>query len=130
MRQNISSGSPWEDKVGFSRAVRLGNIIVSAGTVATDETGRTPFPDDAYRQTLFILERIEKALIPCGATRADVVQTRMYLTREEDVEAVSRAHQEFFGSVRPAATMLFVAGLVKPEFLVEVEVMAVLAPSD
>jgi enamine deaminase RidA (YjgF/YER057c/UK114 family) len=124
-RQNISSGSPWEPKVGFSRAVRIGNLIAVAGTMATDEVGQ-PVGDTAYDQTVVCLRKIGDALGQAGATYKHVYRTRMYLTSIEDQEQVSRAHAEIFGDIRPAATMVEVTALAGKGFLVEVEADALL----
>jgi enamine deaminase RidA (YjgF/YER057c/UK114 family) len=127
-RKNISSGSPWEPIVGYSRAVRAGPLVVVAGTTATDQSGRVVSPKDAYLQAKYIFEKIVDALSRAGCSAQDVVRTRMYLKNISDWEKVARAHKEFFGSVAPAATMIQVSGFVGPEMLVEIEVDA-LAPS-
>jgi len=124
-RINISSGAKWESIVGYSRAVRVGNIIEVAGTTAVDEHGQVAGLNDPYTQTQFILSKIEKALKEAGATLEDVTRTRMYVTNIEDWEAVGRAHGERFAHIRPAATLLEVSALISPELLVEIEVTAV-----
>ena len=103
-RQNISSGAPWESIVGYSRAVRVGNHVWVAGTTATDETGQVVGAGDAAAQTRYILQKIESALKEAGASIADVVRTRMFVTDISQWEAIGRVHGEFFGVVRPAAT--------------------------
>jgi len=124
-RQNISSGTKWEAIVGYSRAVRMGNIVEVAGTTAVDEEGRVVGPGDAYEQARFILAKIERALHATGSQMKDVVRTRMYVTDIRQWEAVGRAHGEIFRDVRPAATMVEVKGLIPPELVVEIEVSAV-----
>jgi enamine deaminase RidA (YjgF/YER057c/UK114 family) len=126
-RINISSGTKWEEIVGYSRAVRIGNIIEVAGTTAVDETGQVVGPGDPAEQTQFILTKIEKALKSAGATLEDVVRTRMFVTNIADWEAIGRVHGEYFRVVKPAATMVEVKSLISPELLVEIEVTAILA---
>jgi enamine deaminase RidA (YjgF/YER057c/UK114 family) len=123
-RQNISSGTRWEAAVGYSRAVRIGPQVWVAGTTAVDAAGAVIGEGDAYAQAAFIFQKIERALTEAGATLNDVVRTRMYLTRLEDEQAVGRAHAEVFSAIRPAATMIAIAGLVDPRLLVEIEVEA------
>jgi enamine deaminase RidA (YjgF/YER057c/UK114 family) len=120
----ISSGTKWEEMVGYSRAVRVGNLIEVAGTTAVNETGEVVGGDDAYQQTRFILEKIERALAAAGASMRDVVRTRMYVTDITQWEAIGRAHGEFFGQIKPATSMVQVAALISPELLVEIEVTA------
>jgi enamine deaminase RidA (YjgF/YER057c/UK114 family) len=124
-RQNISSGAKWEEIVGYSRAVRIGNIVEVAGTTAVDEAGNIIAPNDPYQQTLFILNKIEKALIEAGATLQDVVRTRMFVTDITQWEAVGRAHGEYFRHIKPAATMVEVRALIDPQLLIEIEVTAI-----
>lgn len=124
-RQNISSGTKWEEIVGYSRAVRIGNVIEVAGTTAVDEAGHIIAPNDPHQQTLFILNKIEKALIQAGATRQDVVRTRMFVTDITQWEAIGRAHGEYFRQINPAATMVEVKALIDPQLLVEIEVTAI-----
>lgn len=126
MRTNISSGAVWENVVGYSRAVRIGNVIEVAGTTAVKE-GIIAFPGDAYSQTLCILEIIEKALQGCGATMKDVVRTRVYLKHIHDWELVGKAHGYYFKDIKPASTMLAVADLIHPDMLVEIEATAILS---
>lgn len=123
-RRNISSGTRWEAAVGYSRAVRIGPHVWVAGTTAVDAAGAVIGEGDAYAQAAFIFRKIEGALNESGATLHDVVRTRMYLTRLEDERAVGRAHAEVFSTIRPAATMIAVAGLVDTRLLVEIEVEA------
>lgn len=125
MRQNISGSSPWEAKVGYSRAVRVGNMVQVAGTTATRE-GRVVGVGDAYLQTKVALDIIRGALEEAGARLEDVVRTRMFVTDITCWEEVGRAHGEVFGDIRPAATMVQVAALIDPQHLVEIEAEAIL----
>ena len=127
MRQNISSGAAWEEIIGYSRAVRIGNVVEVAGTTAVDEAGNVVDGDDPGAQTRSILQKIEKALIAAGATMQDVVRTRMFVTDISRWEAVGRAHGEFFRTIKPVATMVEVSALISPDLLVEIEVTAVIA---
>jgi enamine deaminase RidA (YjgF/YER057c/UK114 family) len=124
-RRLISSGGPWEDVVGYSRAVRAGNHVFVAGTTAAEPDGTIYGGDDAYLQARRCFEIIERALKDAGASMADVVRTRMFVTDISRWEEFGRAHGEFFRDVRPAATMVQVATLMDPEMLVEIEVDAV-----
>ncbi|SIR36338.1 RidA family protein [Pontibacter lucknowensis] len=125
-RQNISSGAVWEDIIGYSRAVRVGNIVEVAGTTAT-EGDQVIGIGDAYEQARYILQKIEKALQEVGATMKQVVRTRIYVTDISQWEAVGRAHGEFFSNIKPTSTMVEVRALIKPEQLVEIEVTAILS---
>jgi enamine deaminase RidA (YjgF/YER057c/UK114 family) len=125
-RINISSGSPWEDIVGYSRAVRIGNIIEVAGTTAVD--GDVLIGGDSmYEQTKFILQKIEKALIAAGASMSDVVRTRVYVTDISKWEEVGRAHGEVFKTIKPASAMVQVSALINKHMLVEIEATAILS---
>ncbi len=124
-RINISSSSPWEDIVGYSRAVRVGNIVEVAGTTASE--GDTIIgKGNLYEQTKFIFQKIEKALRDAGAAMNDVVRTRMFVTDISKWEEAGKAHAEFFKDIKPVATMVEVSRLIHPDLLIEIEVTAVL----
>ena len=130
-RRTVSSGTEWEEEVGYSRAVRVGRDVRVAGTTATDENGELVAPGDPYQQTVQALSNVEAALEAAGAGLGDVVRTRLFVTDVEDWEAIGRAHGEFFGDVRPATSMLQVERLIDPGMVVEVEADAVVAePAD
>jgi enamine deaminase RidA (YjgF/YER057c/UK114 family) len=126
-RTIYSSGAIWEDKVGYSRAVKVGNHIEVSGTVASDENGSIIGKDNPYEQTKFILRKIEKALLQAGASMTDVVRTRMFVTDISRFEEYAKAHGEVFHTIRPCTSMLEVKGLVSPEYLIEIEATAILA---
>ena len=125
-RQNIDSGTPWEAVAGFSRAVRIGDHVFVSGTTAHDASGQLQGEADAYAQATYILKKIDVALEQVGASLRDVVRTRAYVVHLDDWRAVARAHGEVFGQIRPANTLIQVAGLVDGGPLVEIEADAVL----
>jgi enamine deaminase RidA (YjgF/YER057c/UK114 family) len=124
-RQRVYSGAPWEQKVGYCRAIRAGQHVYVTGTVAVAPDGRAHAPGDGYAQAKRCLEIIERALAELGASREDVVRTRMFVTDISRWEEIGRAHAEHFGEHRPATTMVQVAALIGPELLVEIEADAV-----
>ena len=125
-RKNISTGSKWEPIIGYSRAVRTGNVVFVSGTTATDASGAIVGPNDPAAQTRQCFRNIEAALKQAGATLKDVVRTRLYVTDISQWEAYGRVHGEIFGDVRPATAMVEVSKLISPEMMVEIEVDAVI----
>ncbi len=123
-RINISSGAIWEDIVGYSRAVRIGNIIEVSGT-APVEGDKVVGIGDAYKQTISCLQKIEKALSEAGASLTNVIRTRMFVTDIKQWRQFAKAHQEFFGEIKPATTMVEVKSLIDPDMLIEVEATAI-----
>ena len=125
-RINVSSGVKWEDIIGYSRAVRIGNVIEVAGTTAVDEAGDLVGADNPYEQTKFIITKIEKALMTAGATLKDIVRTRIFTTDISRWEEIGRAHGEVFREIKPASTMVEVKALINPAMLVEIEATVIL----
>jgi enamine deaminase RidA (YjgF/YER057c/UK114 family) len=124
-RTNYYSGAKWEDIVGYSRAVKIGNIIEVTGTVAVDENSCLVGGNSAYEQTRFIIQKIESVLHKAGASLKDVVRTRMFVTDISRWEEYGKAHGEFFKDIRPCTSMLEVKGLIAPEYLIEIEATAI-----
>lgn len=123
-RENISSGAKWEEIVGYSRAVRVRNRVYLTGTTAIDENGNLVGVGDGYKQTVQAIRNIERALKKAGATLANIVRTRMFVTDISRWEEYGRAHREFFGEIRPCATMVEVRALIDPNMLIEIEAEA------
>lgn len=130
MRQNIPSGTVWEDIAGYSRAVRYKDVVQVSGTTATDDEGNLVGAGDPYAQTVFIIQKIERALIKAGASLKDVTRTRIYVTDASQWEAVARAHGEFFSKIRPANTLIEVSALIGDGYLVEIEAEAIIGAGE
>ena len=124
-RKNIGSGTVWEERVGYSRAVRIGNVIEVAGTTAVDDQGATVGQGDAGAQTRYIIAKIERALKAAGASLEDVVRTRMFVTDISRWQEIGQAHGEAFRSIKPVATMVEVSALISPDLLIEIEATAI-----
>jgi enamine deaminase RidA (YjgF/YER057c/UK114 family) len=125
-RVNYASGAQWEEIVGYSRAVRVGNLIEVTGTVAVDENNQVVGKNDPYEQTKYILHKIEKVLERAGAAMKDVIRTRIYVTDISRWEEYGRAHGEFFSKIKPCTTMVEVSGLISADYMVEIEATALL----
>ena len=126
-RTNYSSGVKWEDIVGYSRAVKMGNTIEVTGTVAVDDHTMLMGGDSAYEQTKFIIQKIEKILKKAGASLEDVVRTRMFVTDISRWEEYGKAHGEFFSKIKPCTTMVEVSSLINKEYLIEIEATAIIS---
>jgi enamine deaminase RidA (YjgF/YER057c/UK114 family) len=126
-RTNYSSGAKWEDIVGYSRAVKVGNVIEVTGTVAVDQGGKPVGGTSAYEQTKFAIQKIEKVLQQAGASLNDVVRTRMFVTDISRWEEYGKAHGEFFSAIKPCTSMIEVKALIEPDYLVEIEATAILS---
>ncbi|MGZ3924089.1 MAG: RidA family protein [Flavisolibacter sp.] len=126
-RTNYSSGSKWEDIVGYSRAVKVGNVVEVTGTVASGDDGNVVGKDDAYAQTKYIYQKIEKVLQQAGAGMKDVVRVRMFVTDISRWQEYGKAHSEFFKEIKPCNTMVQVSALIEPDFLIEIEATAILS---
>lgn len=126
MRKKISSGAKWEDIVGYSRAIRIDSRVIVGGTTAIDDQSNVKGKDDAYFQTKFIFQKIEKYLNEAGAKLEDVVNNRIYVTDITKWEDIGRAHAEFFGKIKPCCTMIEVKGFINPDMLVEIETEAII----
>jgi enamine deaminase RidA (YjgF/YER057c/UK114 family) len=129
-RQNISSGTTWESFAGYSRAVRVGSTVWVAGTTASDEATQPVGINDPYAQTVYIFQKIERALKQAGASLSDVVRTRIYITNVDHWRDVARAHGEVFSEIRPVNTLIVVKALIGEEYLVEIEADAVIQESE
>jgi enamine deaminase RidA (YjgF/YER057c/UK114 family) len=127
MRYRYSSGTSWENTFGYSRAIRHGNVVEVAGTVAVDAQGNLIGENDMYAQSMFIFNKIERALHEAGACLKDVIRNRVYVTDITKFEEFGRAHNEFFDSVRPVLTVVEVSSLVDPRMLVEIEASAIIS---
>lgn len=125
-RQLVSTGTPWERVVGYSRAVRVGNQVFVAGTTASDENGAVQGVGDPYAQAAYIFRKIERALNEAGASMNDVVRTRMFVTNIDQWQEITRAHGEVFADIRPVSTLVEVSRLIDPDHLVEIEIDAVI----
>ena len=125
-RINYASGAKWEDIVGYSRAVKMGNIIEVTGTVAVDENSNLVGGNSAYEQTRFVIGKIEAVLQRAGASLKDVVRTRIFVTDISRWEEYGRAHGEFFGEIKPCTTMVEISRLISPDYLVEIEATAII----
>ncbi len=127
-RTNYSSGSKWEDIVGYSRAVKVDNLIEVTGTVASGDDGNVVGVNDAYAQTKYIYQKIEKVLAQAGASMADVIRVRMFVTDISRWQEYGKAHSEFFKTIKPCNTMVEVSKLIEPDYMIEIEATAIINP--
>ncbi len=125
-RIKVSSGTKWEDFVGYSRAIRAGNTVEVSGTVAVDENGYVVGKNNPYEQTLYVLRKIKKALQEAGASMEDVIRTRIYVSDINNWEAIGKAHGQFFQKIKPASTLFEVSTLIGIDYLVEIEATAII----
>ena len=125
-RTNYSSGAKWEDIIGYSRAVKVGRLIEVTGTVASDENGEVVGKDDPYQQTRYIYQKIQKVLEIAGATMANIIRVRMFVTDISQWQEYGRAHSEVFKDIKPCNTMVEVSALIEPDYLIEIEATAML----
>jgi enamine deaminase RidA (YjgF/YER057c/UK114 family) len=125
-RTNYSSGSKWEDIVGYSRAVKVGNVVEVTGTVASGEDGKVVGKNDPYLQTVYIYEKIEAVLVRAGASLKDIVKVRMFVTDISQWQEYGRAHSEFFSHIKPCNTMVEVSALIEPDYMIEIEATAII----
>lgn len=125
MRQKVRSGTKWEEKIAYSRAMKVGNLVVVSGTTAVDAEGNVVGENDMYAQSKFVLQKVLKALEQCGATAKDVIRTRIFLTDIGRFEETGRAHKEVFAGIDPVTSFLEVSALLDPRLLVEIEVDAI-----
>lgn len=126
IRTNFSSGAKWEDIVGYSRAVRVGNIVEVTGTVAVDDNSNLVGGNSAYEQTKFIIQKLERVLQQAGSSLKEVVRTRMFVTDISRWQEYGKAHGEFFATIKPCTSMIEVKGLISPEYLIEIEATAII----
>lgn len=126
MKEKFSSNSPWEDVVGYSRAIRIGNVIELSGTVAVNESGHVVGPDDAYEQTKYIISKIISYVEKAGGRKEDIVRTRMFVTDISRWEEIGKAHGEYFKDIKSVTTMVEVKSLISKDYLVEIEATAMI----